>query len=100
MRFDALSIDWGPLEATGTGEARLDAERRIEGQLSLPIEHPAPVITALANARGVSADARRGLALLAAGFALSGDDVTLDADARGGVLEIEGLPVRALPPVY
>jgi hypothetical protein len=48
----------------------------------------------------VDGDTRRAISLLAAGYALSGDDITLDLDANNGVLRIEGLPVRPLPPVY
>ena len=40
------------------------------------------------------------LGLLAAGYVVTGDDITLDIGARDGILRIEGLPVRPLPPVY
>lgn len=100
LRFEALVLNWGPLETTGRGEGGLDEQRRLEGQIELPIERPAPVLTAIANGPGVDADAQRALALLAAGYAISGDDITLDVEARDGVLRLEGLPVRPLPPVY
>jgi hypothetical protein len=100
LRFEALELDWGPLQATGSGAGGLDAQRRLEGELHLPIERPAPIFTAIANDPNVNDDARRGLALLAAAFALSGDDITLDVEARNGVLRLEGVSVRALPPAY
>jgi hypothetical protein len=100
LRFEALSLAWGPLEADGRGEGGLDSERRIEGALEIPIERPAPVITAIANGENVERDAKRALALLAAGYAISGDDITLDVEANSGWLRLEGLTVRPLGPVY
>lgn len=100
LRLEALSFKWGPLETTGTGAGGLDAERRITGALEIPIERPAPVFTAIANGPNVNADARRALSLLAAGYAISGDDITLDVEARDGVLRLEGLAVRPLGPAY
>jgi hypothetical protein len=100
LRFDALALNWGPLETTGTGEGGLDAERRLDGRLVLPVERPAPVLTAIANGPNVDNDARRALSLLAAGYVVTGDDITLDIGAHEGVLRIEGLPVRTLPAVY
>jgi hypothetical protein len=100
MRFDALVLNWGPLETTGTGDGGLDEQRRLEGRLVLPVERPAPVLTAIANGPNVNEDARRALGLLAAGYLVTGDDITLDIGAHDGVLRIEGLPVRPLPPVY
>jgi hypothetical protein len=100
LRFEALLLSWGPLETTGTGEGGLDAQRRLEGRLVLPVDRPAPVLTAIANGPNVNADARRALSLLAAGYVVTGDDITLDIGAQDGVLRIEGLPVRPLPPVY
>ncbi|WP_135211088.1 DUF2125 domain-containing protein [Vitreimonas flagellata] len=100
LRFEALALNWGPLQATGTGFGGLDSERRLTGDLELPIEEPAPIFTALAQAPDTSEDARRALGLLAAAFAISGDDIDLDVEAEGGVLRLEGLSVRELPPVY
>lgn len=100
LRFEAMALHWGPLEATGSGWGALDDERRLAGALSFPIERPAPVLSALANGPNVDDSARQALGLLAAGFALSGDDITLDAEAGGGVLRLEGLSVRRLPAVY
>jgi hypothetical protein len=100
LRFDALVLNWGPLETTGTGEGGLDAQRRLDGRLVLPVERPGPVLTAISNGPSVDDDARRALGLLAAGYAVTGDDITLDIGAHDGVLRIEGLPVRPLPPVY
>ena len=100
LRFEALDLHWGPLETSGSGEGALDAQRRLEGQLSFPIEHPAPVLTAIANGENIDHDARRALTLLAASFAVTGQHVTLDIAARNGALTIEGLPVRMLGAVY
>lgn len=99
-RFEAIELRWGPLETTGRGEGGLDEQRRLTGALTLPFERPAPVLTAIANGPNVNEDARRALALLAAGYAITGNDITLDVEARDGVLRLEGLPVRLLPPVY
>lgn len=100
LRFEAIELNWGPLQSTGTGHGGLDEQRRLQGELRLPIERPAPVLTAIANGPNVSEDAKRALGLLAAGYAISGDDITLDVEANGGVLRLEGLGVRLLPPVY
>lgn len=100
LRFDAVELNWGPLRTTGTGEGGLDTQRRLDGRLVLPVERPAPVLTAIANGPNVDDDARRALSLLAAGYIVTGEDITLDIGAHDGVLNIEGLPVRALPAVY
>ena len=100
LRFEALAMHWGPLETDGAGAGRLDDARRLEGALALAVARPAPVLAALARGPDLDANAARALGLLAAGYALSGDDITLDLEARGGVLRLEGLPVRRLPPVY
>ncbi len=100
LRFEALALAWGPLQANGSGVGGVDAAHRLRGSLTLPIEHPGPILSALANGPNVDASTRRALALLGAGYALSGDGLTLDAEARDGVLRLEGLPVRNLPPAY
>lgn len=100
IRFEGLILDWGPLQTTGSGEGGLDAERRLEGSLTLPIERPAPVLRAIASGPNVSQDARQALTLLAVSYELNGNDLTLDIDARDGWLRLEGLTVRPLPPVY
>jgi len=100
LRFEALELNWGPLQTTGTGEGGLDAQRRLDGRLVLPVERPAPVLSAIANGPRIESDARRALSLLAAGYVVTGNDITLDIGAHNGVLNIEGLPVRPLPPVY
>jgi hypothetical protein len=100
LRFDALELNWGPLQTTGTGEGGLDDQRRLDGRLVLPVDRPAPVLTAISNGPRIDSDARRALSLLAAGYVVTGDDITLDIGAHDGVLRIEGLPVRPLPPVY
>jgi len=100
LRFDALELNWGPLQTTGTGEGGLDEQRRLDGRLVLPVERPAPVLTAIANGPRIDGDARRALSLLAAGYVVTGNDITLDIGAHDGVLSIEDLPVRPLPPLY
>jgi hypothetical protein len=100
MRFETLALDWGPLQASGTGTGGLDSERRLQGAMTLPIARPAPIFTALANAPDADQDARRALALLAAAYSLSGDDISLDVEAQSGVLRLEGVGVRLLPPMY
>ncbi len=100
LRFDAIELNWGPLETTGTGEGGLDTQRRLDGRLVLPIDRPAPVLTAISNGPNVDDNARRALGLLAASYVVSGDDITLDIGAHDGVLRIEGLSVRTLPAVY
>ncbi len=75
IRFEALSLRWGALVAAGSGSASLDSERRLQGALALEIERPAPVFAALAEGAEIDADARSALRLLAAGYALSGDDI-------------------------
>ncbi len=100
LRFEGLELRWGPLRTTGTGEGSLDDQRRLQGRLVLPIHHPAPVLLAIADGQNVDRDARRALQLLAAGYLVTGHEVTLDVGAANGVLSIEGLPVRQLPPVY
>lgn len=100
LRLEAIELNWGPLETTGTGEGGLDEQRRLNGRLVLPVERPAPVLSAISNGPNVDDDARQALQLLAAGYLVTGDDITLDVGAHDGVLNIEGLPVRPLPPVY
>jgi len=100
LRFEGLELNWGPLATTGSGEGGLDEQRRLQGRLVLPVERPAPVLTAISNGPNVDADARRALGLLAAGYVVTGNDITLDITAHEGLLRIEGLPVRPLPPVY
>ncbi|MBN8605995.1 MAG: DUF2125 domain-containing protein [Caulobacterales bacterium] len=100
LRFDALVLNWGPLQTTGTGHGGLDSERRLTGDLELPIDAPAPIFAALADGPDVDGDARRALQLLSTAFMLSGDDIDLDVEAANGVLRLEGVSVRRLPPVY
>jgi len=100
LRFEALLLNWGPLEATGTGHGGLDDQRRLTGVLNLPIERPAAVFTALSRGENVDESARQALRLLSTAYTLSGDDITLDVEAQNGVLRLEGLAVRPLPPVY
>jgi len=100
LRFEALLLNWGPIETTGAGDGGLDEQRRLEGRLVLPVTRPAPVINAIADGPNIDDSARRALQLLAAGYVVSGDEITLDISGNDGVLRIEGLPVRTLPPVY
>lgn len=100
LRFEALVLNWGPLETTGAGRGGLDAERRLRGELEFPIEEPARVFTAIASDPRIDEDARQALRLLATAFQISGDDINLDVEARDGVLRLEGVRVRTLDPVY
>jgi hypothetical protein len=100
VRFEALALDWGPLSATGAGEGGLDAQRRLDGWLRLPIQQPGPALGAIANGPNIDANARRALRAAAAGFVISGSNVTLNVEARDGWLRVERVPVRPLPPVY
>lgn len=100
LRFEGVELNWGPVQTTGTGEGGLDDQRRVDGRLVLPFERPAPILTAIANSPRIDSDARRALSLLAAGYIVTGEDITLDVGAHDGLLRIEGLPVRPLPPVY
>jgi curli biogenesis system outer membrane secretion channel CsgG len=58
------------------------------------------VLSAIANGQNVSNDARSALQLLAAGYLVTGRQITLDVGAHDGVLTIENIPVRPLAPVY
>ncbi|WP_395645843.1 DUF2125 domain-containing protein [Terricaulis sp.] len=100
VRFEGLALNWGPLETTGTGEGGLDEQHRLQGRLVIPVRRPAPVLNAIAGSERVDQSARRALQLLAAGYLVSGDEITLDVNADDGVMRVEGLPVRMLPPVY
>lgn len=100
LRFDALVLNWGALQTTGAGEGGLDDQRRLQGALRLPVDRPGPVFAAIANGPDVDEDARSGLSLLATAYMLSGDDINLDVEANNGVLRLEGITVRTLPPVY
>jgi hypothetical protein len=102
MRFEALALTWGALQATGTGDVGLDDERRLSGALALPIEEPGALFRALAGGPEVEDedDTRQALTLLSAAFAQSDQGLTLDVEAQSGVLRLEGLRTRTLPPVY
>ncbi|MBI3438583.1 MAG: DUF2125 domain-containing protein [Proteobacteria bacterium] len=100
LRFEALDLQWGPLRTSATGEGELDPMRRLEGRLVIPVAQPAPVLNAIANGPTVSSDARSALQLLAAGYLVSGHQITLDVGAHDGILTIENIPVRPLPSVY
>ncbi len=100
MRFEAVELSWGPIEARGSGAGGLDSERRLAGALTLPIDRPGPIFAALANGANVNENTRRALGMLAASFNASGKSITLDVEAANGVLRLEGIGVRLLPPVY
>jgi hypothetical protein len=85
---------------TGTGQGGLDGERRLQGALTLPIERPAPIFRALAQAPNLDQSTQQALTLLALGYTMNGDDITLDVEANNGVMRLEGISVRTLPPVY
>lgn len=100
LRFEALTLNWGALRTDGDGVAGLDDQRRLAGALALPIEEPTALFRALAGGPELSDDTRRALTLLSAAFAQSDRGLTLDVEAQNGVLRLEGLRVRDLPPVY
>lgn len=100
LRFEALDLQWGPLQTSATGEGELDALRRLEGRLVIPVAQPAPVLNAIANGSTINSNARSALQLLAAGYLVSGRQITLDVGAHDGVLTVESIPLRPLPPVY
>ncbi len=99
-RFEALGLEWGPLEATGQGDARVDEERRLVGRLALDIPRPAPALEALTRSENLPRDAGRALGVIAMGYAVTGDAVSFDIEARDGVLDLENVPVRPLAPLY
>lgn len=100
LRFEALELNWGPIEARGSGAGGLDEKRRLAGVLTLPIERPGPIFASLANSPNLNENTRRALGMLAASFDATGRSITLDVEARNGVLRLEGVGVRLLPPVY
>ena len=88
FRLEALTLNWGPLEATGTGQIGVDAQHRLAGHLTLPIANPAPVFHALANSEHVDPNARQAIGMIAASYEISGNSIDLDADAADGVLRL------------
>ena len=100
LRFEALDLHWGALEASATGEGGLDGQRRLQGRITSPIAHPAPVLSAISRGEGINDSARAALRLLAASYIASGQAISLDIGAQDGVLSIEGLSVRRLAAVY
>ena len=98
-RLEALSLNWGPLEATGTGHIGLDEERRIAGRLDIDVDEPGPAVAALAENDDIPKDARDALRLIATAFALTGQDASFDVEAKDGMLSIENAPVRPLAPI-
>ncbi|MEQ1617003.1 MAG: DUF2125 domain-containing protein [Terricaulis sp.] len=100
MRFEAIDLNWGPIETRGSGAGGLDSERRLNGTLTLPIDRPGPIFAALANGANANESTRRALGMLATSFNATGKSITLDVEAANGVLRLEGIGVRLLPPVY
>jgi hypothetical protein len=99
-RFEALSLHWGALEATGQGEASIDDARRLAGRLELTIPNPSAALAAFAESPSLTSNIRSTVRALSVGYAITGDDVLFDIDARDGMLYIEALPVRELAPLY
>lgn len=99
-RFEYLSLNWGALEAHGTGEAALDDQHRLTGNLRLVIPHPGPALSALAQSPSISSDTKQAIDLVALGLALRGHHVTFKVDAGDGELRIEHTRVRSLDPLY
>ncbi|HRK63876.1 MAG TPA: DUF2125 domain-containing protein [Terricaulis sp.] len=100
VRVEGLVMKWGALDAAGVGRIALDDQRRLTGELNLPIKEPAAFFAALNASPEVDENARLALELLSRSFARSGEGLTLDLEGRDGVLRIEGLAARTLPPVY
>ncbi len=100
VRMEALAINWGALDGSGEGHIALDDQRRLAGELHLPIADPAAFFAALNASPEIDDDARLALSLLSRAFARSSEGLTLDLEGRDGVLRIEGLTARTLPPVY
>lgn len=100
LRFEALNLQWGPLQTSVTGEGRLDAQRRLEGRLVIPVAQPTSALNAIAEAPSIDGDARTALQALVANYLISGGQITLDVGAHNGVLTVENIPLRSLPPVY
>jgi hypothetical protein len=100
VRFEYIALDWGALNAHGDGEATLDDQRRLTGNLRLNISQPPAVVSALAQSPSISPDAKQALDLIALGLALRGHHVTFKVDAADGELRIEHTRVRSLDPLY
>jgi len=100
VRVEGLVLKWGALDAAGVGHIALDDQRRLTGELNLPIREPAAFFRALAAAPEANDDTRMALTLLSAAFAQNAQGLTLDVTGDDGVLRLEGLRVRTLPPVY
>lgn len=100
VRVEGLVMKWGALDAAGVGHIALDDQRRLMGELNLPIKEPAGFFAALAAAPETNDDARLMLRMLSQSYTRSSDGLTLDVTGQDGVLRLEGLTVRTLPPVY
>ncbi|HRP10059.1 MAG TPA: DUF2125 domain-containing protein [Terricaulis sp.] len=100
LRIEGLVLKWGALDAAGVGHIGLDGERRLMGELNLPIKEPAGFFQALSASPEMDSGARQMLMLLSASFARSPEGLTLDLEGRDGVLRLEGIRARTLPPVY
>lgn len=100
VRVEGLVMKWGALDAAGVGHIALDDQRRLTGELNLPIKEPAAFFAALADAPETNEEARLMLNMLSRSYTRSSEGLTLDVTGENGVLRLEGLTVRALPPVY
>jgi len=100
LRIEGLVLKWGALDAAGAGHVSLDSARRLMGELNLPIKEPAGFFQALSASPEMDSSARQMLMLLSASFARSPEGLTLDLEGGDGVLRLEGIRTRSLPPVY
>ena len=100
VRVEGLVMKWGALDAAGAGHIALDDQRRLTGELNLPIKEPAAFFRALAAAPEANDETRMMLTMLASSFARNSEGLTLDVTGQDGVLRLEGLRTRTLPPVY
>lgn len=100
VRVEGLVIKWGALDAAGVGHIALDEQRRLTGELNLPIKEPAALMAALSASPELDEYARATLTLLSRSFANSSQGLTLDLEGREGALYVEGLKARTLDPIY
>lgn len=87
LRLEGFGLTWGPTTLTGVGEIGLDPQHRPEGALDVTIADPAATFAAL------------GAPELAA-LAPTNQPLTAPLTAKGGVLSLGPVPLRALPPLY
>lgn len=100
VHIEALDFSWGPVNATGIGEARLDLARRLEGALALTITRPADTLAALAQSADVAPETKTALNAMGSGLSLLGEQAPITVVAREGALSVGRAPLRTLAPLY